>query len=168
MKENVVSVVIEIPFGSKNKYELDEKTGRIHLDRVLYTAMSYPAEYGIIEHTIAPDGDPLDILVIGTERTFPGCIVPARVLGYLNMNDGGKTDYKLISVVDCDPRYRDVHELSDLSEFILREIENFFENYKVLEGGHVEVGHYHRRERALEIIKECRERYDNSVMKVEE
>ena len=87
--ENVVNALIEIPLGSKNKYELDEKTGRITLDRVLYASMIYPAEYGIIEETLAPDGDPLDILVVCTEPTFPGCMVPARVLGYLEMFDGG-------------------------------------------------------------------------------
>ena len=90
MRKNVVNAFIEIPLGSRNKYELDEKTGRIRLDRVLYSAMSYPAEYGHIENTLAPDGDPLDILVIAREKTFPGCIVPARVLGYLSTCDNGK------------------------------------------------------------------------------
>ena len=103
MKDTVVEALIEIPLGSRNKYELDHETGRIKLDRVLYAAMIYPAEYGILENTLAPDGDPLDILVISSDPTFPGCTVPARVLGYLSMTDGGKTDYKLISVVDCDP-----------------------------------------------------------------
>ena len=126
---NVVHALIEIPLGSKNKYELDKKTGRILLDRVLYAAMIYPAEYGIIENTLAPDGDPRDILVICSEPTFPGCVVPARVLGYLSMVDGGKLDYKLIAVVDCDPRYDDVRELSDLAPFVLKEISNFFANY---------------------------------------
>ena len=89
-KYNVVEALIEIPLNSRNKYEVDHVTGRIHLDRVLYSAMSYPTEYGIIENTLAPDGDPLDILVICKDPTFPGCIVPARVLGYLEMVDGGK------------------------------------------------------------------------------
>ena len=90
MENNVVDALIEIPLGSKNKYELDKATGRIRLDRVLYAAMIYPAEYGIIEDTLAPDGDALDILVICNDPTFPGCTVPARVLGYLDMVDGGK------------------------------------------------------------------------------
>jgi inorganic pyrophosphatase len=161
MTDYVVNALIEIPLGSKNNYELDEKTGRIMLDRVLYAAMIYPAEYGIIEHTLAPDGDPLDILVICSDPTFPGCMVPARVLGYLSMIDNGKTDYKLISVVDCDPRYSGIHELSDLSPFILKEIANFFANYKVLQNILVEVGEYHTREEALRIIHECREAYKN-------
>ena len=157
--DNMVHALIEIPLGSKNKYELDKKTGRILLDRVLYAAMIYPAEYGIIENTLAPDGDPLDILVICSEPTFPGCVVPARVLGYLSMMDGGKLDYKLIAVVDCDPRYDDVQELTDLAPFVLKEISNFFANYKVLQGVTVEVGDYYPREDAVRIIRQCREKY---------
>ena len=156
---NVVNALIEIPLGSKNKYELDEKTGRIKLDRVLYAAMIYPAEYGIIEHTLAPDGDPLDILVICSDPTFPGCMVPARVLGCLTMIDDGKLDYKLISVVDCDPRYNDVTELEHLSPFVLKEIENFLSNYKLLQGITVKVGHYHNKSEALKIIEECKHAY---------
>lgn len=159
MDSNVVHALIEIPLGSKNKYELDKSTGRILLDRVLYAAMIYPAEYGIIENTLAPDGDPLDILVICSDPTFPGCVVPARVLGYLSMVDNGKLDYKLISVVDCDPRYDNVHELSDLPAFVLKEIANFFANYKVLQNVVVEVGNYYSRADAIRIIRECREKY---------
>ena len=156
---NVVDALIEIPLGSKNKYEMDEVTGRIKLDRVLYASMIYPAEYGIVEHTLAPDGDPLDILVVCSEPTFPGCIVPARVLGYLEMLDNGKLDYKLISVVDCDPRYDDIHELSDLPSFILKEIANFFANYKVLQNVPVEVGQYYGKAEAVRIIAQCRENF---------
>ena len=158
-KNNIVNALIEIPLGSKNKYELDKESGRILLDRVLYAAMIYPAEYGIIEETLAPDGDPLDILVICSHPTFPGCVVPARVLGYLSMVDNGKQDYKLISVVDCDPRYADVTELEHLSPFVLKEIANFFANYKVLQNVAVEVGDYHPKEDAIRIIRECREKY---------
>ena len=159
MRNDIVDALIEIPLGSKNKYELDESTGRIRLDRVLYAAMIYPAEYGIIENTLAPDGDPLDILVICSDPTFPGCIVPARVLGYLDMEDDGKLDYKLISVVDCDPRYNDVTELEHLSPFVLKEIENFFSNYKLLQGITVKVGRYHNKSEALKIIEECKHAY---------
>ena len=159
MNHNVVDAIIEIPLHCKNKYELDEQTGRIRLDRVLYAAMMYPAEYGIIEDTLAPDGDALDILVICNDPTFPGCVVPARVLGYLDMMDGGKLDYKLISVVDCDPRFNNKQDLSDLNPFLLQEIANFFTNYKVLQGIKVEVGEYHGREEAMEIIEQCRKAY---------
>lgn len=158
-RNNVVNALIEIPLGSKNKYELDKQSGRIMLDRVLYAAMIYPAEYGIIENTLAPDGDPLDILVICSDPTFPGCVVPARVLGYLSMVDNGKLDYKLISVVDCDPRYADVTQLEHLSPFVLKEIANFFANYKVLQNVPVEVGEYYSKEDAIRIVRECRERY---------
>jgi len=163
MENNVVHALIEIPLGSKNKYELDKETGRILLDRVLYAAMIYPAEYGIIENTLAPDGDPLDILVVCSDPTFPGCVVPARVLGYLSMIDNGKLDYKLISVVDCDPRYADVHELSDLPSFVLKEISNFFANYKVLQNVKVEVGEYHAKAEAIRVIEECRRRYAQTL-----
>ena len=159
--EHVVQALIEIPLGSKNKYEKDKKTGRIHLDRVLYAAMIYPAEYGVIENTLAPDGDELDILVICSDPTFPGCTVPARVLGYLEMVDGGKVDYKLISVVDCDPRYDSIRELEDLSPFVLKEIANFFANYKVLQGVKVEVGAYHGREEAMAVIEQCKKAWQD-------
>ena len=159
MKYDVVEAVVEIPFRSRNKYEIDKKTGKIRLDRVLYSAMGYPTEYGIIENTLAPDGDPLDILIIGTEPTYPGCIVPCCVVVYLTMIDIGKEDYKLISVVDCDPRYDEVQELKDVSSFTLKEIHNFFENYKTLEDIEVTVGEYHGKEEALQLIEDCRKAY---------
>ena len=159
MEPIVVDALIEIPYGSRNKYEVDKETGRIRLDRVLYSAMSYPAEYGYIENTLAPDGDPLDILVISSEPTFPGCTVPARVLGYLSTRDRGLEDYKLISVVDCDPRYANVHCLEDLPPFILDEISNFFENYKALQKMDVEVWGYFSLDATLHVINQCRQRY---------
>ena len=163
MKNDVVQAIIEIPYRSRNKYEVDHETKKIKLDRVLYSAMAYPAEYGFLEDTLALDGDPLDILVIGTEPTYPGCFVPARVVGYLEAVDNGFEDYKLISVVDVDPRYNDVKELSDLSPFILDEIKNFFENYKTLQKIEVKVGKYHDKEDALELIEKCKERYNKKV-----
>ena len=118
--DDIVNVVIEIPFRSRNKYEISN--GKVKLDRVLHSAMGYPCEYGMIENTLAKDGDPLDILVIATEASYPGCIVPARIIGYLDMVDNGKEDYKLISVVACDPRYDDIKSLDDISSFTLEEI----------------------------------------------
>ena len=161
----VVEALIEIPLHSKNKYEIDPTTGKIKLDRVLYASMVYPTEYGRVENTLAPDGDPLDILVVCDNPSFPGCYVPARVLGYLEMTDGGKPDYKLISVVDCDPRYSNYRELNELPDFILREIRNFFENYKVLQGIDVTTGDYHDKEDAIKIIDECKERYKRKNLK---
>lgn len=165
MENNVINAIIEIPLHSKNKYEIDEITGRIKLDRVLYASMIYPTEYGIVENTLAPDGDALDILVVCDNPTFPGCIVPARVLGYLEMVDGGKTDYKLISVVDCDPRYDEYQKLEELPSFILKEISNFFENYKVLQGISVEIGEYHGKEDAIRVIEECKKAYEEKIDK---
>ena len=156
---NVVDVIIEIPLKTKNKFEIDKKSNRIKLDRVLYSAMSYPAEYGYIENTLANDGDPLDILVISSEPTFPGCVVPARVIGYLKVIDNGYEDYKLISVVAVDPRYNDVNSLEDLSNFTLDEIKDFFKNYKTLQNIDVEVYDYHDKEEAIKLIEECKERY---------
>lgn len=158
----VVDALIEIPYGSRNKYEVDKSTGRIRLDRVLYSAMAYPGEYGYIENTLAPDGDPLDILVIASEPTVPGCIVPARVLGYLATVDRGMEDYKLIAVADCDPRYANVQRLEDLPPFILDEISNFFQNYKVLQNMQVDVGGYFSLEAALQIIDACKQRFADS------
>ena len=158
-KEDVVNAIIEIPFRSRNKYEIDKSTGRMRLDRVLYSAMGYPAEYGYVEGTYSPDGDALDILVLATESTYPGCIVPARVIGYLTMIDKGALDYKLIAVTDCDPRYDGVNKLDDVADFTLKEIKNFFENYKKLEGYDVKVEDYHGKIEALQILEECRKAY---------
>ena len=129
---NKEEAIIEIPIKTKNKFENHIENNRIKLDRVLYSAMNYPAEYGFIENALALDGDLLDILVISSVPTFPGCVVPVRILGYLAVIDRGFEDYKLISVVDVYPRYNQINELSDLSPFTLEEIKNFFQNYKFL------------------------------------
>lgn len=155
----IVEAIIEIPLKTKNKFEIDHQSNRIKLDRVLYSAMTYPAEYGYIENTLANDGDPLDIVVISSEPTFPGCVVPARVIGYLSVIDNGFEDYKVISVVDVDPRYKEVQKLSDLSEFTLQEIKNFFQNYKTLQNIKVEVGDYYDAASAVELIKKCKDNY---------
>ena len=156
---DVVEAVVEIPFRSRNKYEEDHESGRMKLNRVLYSAMGYPTEYGIIENTLAPDGDPLDILILATEPTYPGCIVPCRVVGYLKMTDDGKDDWKLISVVACDPRYDGIREITDVPEFTLKEIKNFFEDYKQLENIEVIVGDYCNKEEALKLVEICKNSY---------
>ena len=157
--KNVVDVVIEIPLGSKNKFEIDEKTHRVKLDRVLYSAMNYPAEYGYIENTLSDDGDPLDVLVISNAPTYPGCIVTARILGYLRMKDNGMLDYKLIGVVDADPRFNEIQELSDLPQFRLEEIKDFFASYKKLQEIPVEVEEYYDKKAAIEILNYCLKKY---------
>ncbi len=158
MKNDVVDAIIEIPYRSQNKFEI--KNGRVKLDRVLYSAMAYPAEYGYIENTYADDGDALDILVIGTEPTFPGCIVPARVIGVLMIKDNGFEDAKIISVTDVDPRYSEVQKLDDLETFMLDEIKNFFENYKTLQKIDVEVGDYLPKEEALALIEKAKKKFE--------
>ena len=159
---DIVEAIIEIPLKTKNKFEIKE--GKIKLDRVLYSAMTYPAEYGFLKNTLSNDGDPLDILVITSESTFPGCIVPARVIGYLKMIDNGFEDYKIISVVSVDPRYDEIKDLNDLSEFTKEEIKNFFENYKTLQNIKVEVKDYHNKEEALKLIEICKQKYqDNKI-----
>ena len=157
--KDVVEAIIEIPNGSRNKFEI--KDGKIKLDRVLYSSMSYPAEYGFIDNTLAKDGDPLDILVIGSEPSYPGCIIPARVIGALKMLDNGKEDYKIISVVAVDPRYNEVNALNDLSSFILDEIKNFFENYKTLQNIPVKVLDYYGKEDAFKVIESSKQRYND-------
>ena len=154
-----VEAVIEIPMGTRNKYEVDHETGKIKLDRVLYSSVSYPCEYGFIPNTISGDGDPLDILVLSTSSTFPGCIVKARVLGYLEILDRGETDEKIISVVDTDPRWDHIQKLSDLPEHTMLEIREFFKTYKHLQNIEVKVGSVYELDEAKMLIKECKDRY---------
>ncbi len=160
---NLVDAIIEIPLGSKNKFEIDEKTHRVKLDRVLYSAMNYPAEYGYIENTLSDDGDPLDILVISNSPTFPGCVVRARILGYLKMIDNNQEDYKIISVVDVDPRFDEIKDLKDLPQFRLDEIKDFFASYKKLQNIDVKVGNYYGKSEALKILEYCRNKYKEEV-----
>jgi len=163
----VENAIIEIPLKTKNKFEIDKKSGKIKLDRVLYSAMTYPAEYGYLDETLSPDGDPLDILVISSEATFPGCIVPARIIGYLKVIDNGYEDYKLISVVNVDPRYDDINDLNDLSSFTLEEIKDFFQNYKTLQNIAVEVTDYHSKEEAIKLIEECKKAYKDNILEID-
>jgi len=132
-------VTIEIPFGSRNKYEFDHARHRFVLDRVLYSSVHYPADYGFIEGSLAEDGDPLDVLVLIAEPTFPGCVVRARPVGVLDMADEKGHDHKILAVAHDDPRWEATHALEDLSPHRLREIENFFQTYKTLEHRPTEV-----------------------------
>ncbi|MCD6482284.1 MAG: inorganic diphosphatase [Candidatus Izimaplasma sp.] len=158
--EKIFEAVIEIPMGTKNKYEIDKLKNRIKLDRVLYTPMTYPAEYGYLEETLALDNDPLDILVLSTSKTFPGCIVDARIVGYLDVIDNGEPDSKIIAVMDHDPRFSHINEVRDIQEHTLREIKHFFKTYKDLQQNKVvEVFDFHDKIDALELIQECQKRY---------
>ncbi|MGH3094954.1 MAG: inorganic diphosphatase [Streptosporangiales bacterium] len=130
-----VDVMIEIPKGQRNKYELDHHTGRIWLDRTLFTATQYPADYGFIEQTLGQDGDPLDALVLLQEPTFPGCLIRARVVGMFRMTDEMGPDDKVVCVPSKDPRQEHIDDVEALPEFYRLEIQHFFEVYKDLEPG---------------------------------
>lgn len=129
-----IEVTIEIPKGQRNKYEVDHETGKVYLDRYLFTPMSYPADYGYIEDTLGEDGDPLDALVVLPEPVYPGVIVKARPVGVFKMVDEAGGDDKLLCVLD-DPRFEDFQNVGDISQFTLDEIEHFFVHYKDLEPG---------------------------------
>lgn len=135
MSERTVDVLVEIPRGSRSKYELDEKSGRLRLDRVLHSSVHYPADYGFIVETLARDGDHLDCLVIVEEPAFPGTLLTARPIGLLDMADEKGPDKKVLAVPTGDPRFDDVRALDDLPKHWLREIRTFFDTYKDLEGG---------------------------------
>ena len=128
-------VTIEIPKGSRNKYEVDHKTGRVRLDRHLFTSTVYPADYGFVEGTLGEDGDPLDALVLLEEPTFPGCLITCRAIGLFRMRDEAGGDDKLLCVPASDPRMEHLSDIQDVSEFERQKIQHFFEVYKALEPG---------------------------------
>ena len=131
----IFDVIIEIPAGSRNKYEVDHVTGEIRLDRMLFTSTRYPYDYGYVKNTLSQDGDPLDALVMLDEPTFPGCVVSCRVIGMLNMTDEAGGDDKLLCVAAGDVRKSYLQDLGDVPAFELSEIKHFFEVYKTLEPG---------------------------------
>jgi inorganic pyrophosphatase len=128
-------VTIEIPKGQRNKYEVDHETGRIRLDRMLFTSTRYPSDYGFVEDTLADDGDPLDALVMLEEPTFPGCLIRCRAIGMFRMRDENGLDDKVLCVAATDPRMAGFTDIDDVSEFDRLEIQHFFEVYKALEPG---------------------------------
>ncbi|MET9348179.1 inorganic diphosphatase [Streptomyces termitum] len=128
-------VLIEIPKGSRNKYEVDHETGRIRLDRRLFTSTAYPTDYGYVENTLGEDGDPLDALVILDEPTFPGCVIKCRAIGMFRMTDEAGGDDKLLCVPATDPRMEHLRDIQHVPEFDRLEIQHFFEVYKDLEPG---------------------------------
>lgn len=132
-KPGIINVLIEIPAGSKNKYEFDKDLNAFALDRVLYSSVQYPCDYGFIPNTLGDDGDPLDGLVIMDQPTFPGCVIAARPIGMLEMIDGGDRDEKILCVPDKDPRYANVKSIKDIAPHRLDEIVEFFKTYKNLE-----------------------------------
>ena len=131
--QDCIHVVIEIPRGSRNKYEIDHDDGRVYLDRRLFTATTYPADYGFVPDTLAGDGDPLDALVLLEDPVYPGVVVECRPVGVLYMRDEAGEDAKLICVPPGEPRYADVLDLADLTPQFVEEIQHFFDVYKALE-----------------------------------
>lgn len=139
---NEMNVIIEIPRGTKNKYEIDKETGLIKLDRVGHTAQAYPFDYGFVPQTLWDDGDALDVVLLTSEPLFPGLLVQARPVAVLHMVDGGEADEKVIAVPVGDPRFAQVVDLASVNPHTLKEISHFFATYKQVQGKKVEVGEY--------------------------
>ena len=154
-----VMAFIEIPRGSRNKYEYDEEKGIFMLDRVLYSSVHYPTDYGFIPDTLAEDGDHLDVCVLMTEPSFPGCMIEARPLGGLNMRDEKGADFKLLAVPVNDPRFSHYKSLEHVGKHWLREIETFFATYKLLENKETDILGWHGRDFAYEQLVQSREAY---------
>ncbi len=162
---DIVNVVIEIPLGSYIKYEVDKETGVLFVDRILYTAMHYPFNYGFVPGTLEEDGDPIDILVLGYEPLLPGSVIEARPIGVLLMEDEEGPDAKIIAVPKekIDPRFKDVKDIEDMPNAIKEKIKHFFEHYKELEPGKwVKVTGWKGRDEAIKRIREAIERYRGS------
>jgi inorganic pyrophosphatase len=156
---DAVIVIVEIPTGSRNKYELDHATGEIFLDRMLFTSVRYPTDYGFIDGTLGGDGDPLDALVFVGEATFPGCRIRARPVGLFRMHDEKGEDEKILCVPLRDPMWSQVEDLGGLPPSLLDEIEHFFQVYKDLEGLSVSTDGFEDRASALRTIDEARRRH---------
>ncbi len=159
-KDTSMVVVVEIPRGSRNKYEMDHETGEIFLDRMLFTATRYPADYGFFPLTLAEDGDPLDVLVLVGEPTFPGCRIRIRPLGVFMMEDQGDPDHKILAVPAGDPRWSDTGDVNDLPEHLRLELEHFFSVYKDLEGKKTAALGWHGKDEALRIIAAAHDAYN--------
>jgi inorganic pyrophosphatase len=153
------TAVIEIPMGSNVKYELDKHTGLLKLDRMLYSAVFYPVNYGFIPQTFAEDDDPLDVLVLCQEPVMPLTMVKARTIGLMTMVDSGKKDHKIVSVAVNDPEVNGYNEVSELPPHRLAMVRRFFQDYKQLEGLAVEVDHMEPSEKSLPVIEAALERY---------
>ena len=155
----VINVLIEIPGGSKNKYEFDKDMNAFALDRVLFASVKYPYDYGFVPNTLADDGDPLDGMVMMDEPTFPGCVIAARPIGMLLMIDGGDRDEKILCVPVEDPRYNEVKSLKDVSPHRLEEIAEFFRTYKNLEKKVTEIQGWKDVDAVTPLVEECIKAY---------
>jgi len=161
-------VLIEIPKGSRNKYEYDFQLKKIRYDRMLFSSMMYPADYGFIPETLALDGDPLDVLVLVTEPTFPGCVMEVKPIGVFHMADEKGPDEKIICVPVSDPIWNKLSDLNEVNPHLVKEIEHFFQVYKDLENKKVDVGGWGDAAEAREIIDLCVDRFEALENKPEE
>ena len=151
----LINVLVEIPGGSKNKYEFDKELNAFSLDRVLFSSVQYPCDYGFVPNTLADDGDPLDGMVMMDQPTFPGCVIAARPIGMLEMIDGGDRDEKILCVPAKDPRYAGVKSLDDVSPHRLDEIAEFFRSYKNLEKKVTEILGWQNVDKVAALVEEC-------------
>jgi inorganic pyrophosphatase len=158
-KKHSFDVLIEIPRGSRNKYEYDFDLKRMRFDRMLFSSMMYPADYGFIPETLALDGDPLDVLVLINEPTFPGCVIEVKPIGVFHMADDKGPDEKIICVPVSDPIWNNLNDLSDMNPHLVKEIEHFFQVYKDLENKKVDVEGWGDVNEARAIIAECVNRF---------
>lgn len=154
-------VFIEIPAGSRNKYEFDFELKKMRFDRLLFSSMKYPTDYGFIPETLALDNDPLDALVLFTEPTIPGLMVEVKPIGVFYMSDDKGNDEKIICVPTGDPLMRELNDLGDINAHLLKEIEHFFQVYKDLEKKKVETNGFGDKAAAIAMIEECQERFKN-------
>jgi inorganic pyrophosphatase len=159
----IVEAIIEIPKGSRSKYELDKETGMLRLDRVLYSSVYYPANYGFIPRTYCEDKDPLDILVLSQVKVLPMCIQRAKVIGVMKMIDGGEADDKIIAVSPDDRSVSHIEDISDLPDHFIRELRAFFEDYKKLENKTVEVEDFGNREVAKKVVMQAIKDYEDFI-----
>jgi inorganic pyrophosphatase len=162
MLRGAIEVVVEIPKGSRNKFEYDDERGVFRLDRVLYSSVHYPTDYGYFPDTLAEDGDHLDGLIIVTEPTFTGCHIAVRPIGVLSMSDEKGVDSKILAVPTRDPRFDEYEDLASVPGHLLLEIENFFATYKVLEGKATATLGWSNAQRAHEVIESARKRWQAS------
>lgn len=162
---NIVNGIIEIPKGTRAKYELDKESGLLRLDRVLYSSVYYPANYGFIPQTYCDDKDPLDILILTQIDVVPLCIVPAKIIGVMRMLDNGEADDKIIAVGAGDPSVNHINDISELPQHFISELRNFFEDYKKLENKSVVVEELFDRKTATEILQDSLKMYKDHFAK---
>ena len=160
-----IDVVVEIPKGSRNKYEYDHEKNVIRLDRMIFSSMFYPSDYGFVPDTLALDGDPLDVLVLVTEPTFPGCVIEVRPIGIFKMTDEKGPDAKVLCVPVSDPNWDKIRELDDVNPHLIREIEHFFQVYKDLEKKKVGIEGWEDKAYAVKTILESKERFTEDLKK---